>query len=49
MVMLHPLGRRSFLKFLSATVAGFAASQTNWQRVFAQQTITIAVRVVGSL
>ncbi|MFS8840904.1 phosphate ABC transporter substrate-binding protein PstS [Synechococcus sp. W55.2] len=41
MVTLHPLERRSFLKFLSATVAGFAASQTNWQRVFAQQTITI--------
>ncbi|MFT0798759.1 phosphate ABC transporter substrate-binding protein PstS [Synechococcus sp. R5-12] len=41
MVTLHPLERRSFLKFLSATVAGFAASQTNWQRVFARQTITI--------
>ncbi|MFS8801161.1 phosphate ABC transporter substrate-binding protein PstS [Synechococcus sp. R60.2] len=41
MVTLHPLERRSFLKFLSATVAGFAASQANWQRVFAQKTITI--------
>ncbi|MFS8860934.1 phosphate ABC transporter substrate-binding protein PstS [Synechococcus sp. B60.1] len=41
MLMLRSLGRRSFLKFVSATVAGFVASQANWQRVFAQQTVTI--------
>ncbi len=42
MLMSHSLGRRSFLKSLSAVAAGFAASQAGWQRVFAQQkTITI--------
>ncbi|MFS8900220.1 phosphate ABC transporter substrate-binding protein PstS [Synechococcus sp. H60.3] len=41
MLMLRSLGRRSFLKSVSATVAGFVASQANWQRVFAQQTVTI--------
>jgi phosphate transport system substrate-binding protein len=42
MSMSHSLGRRSFLKSLSAVAAGFAASQAGWQRVFAQQkTITI--------
>jgi phosphate transport system substrate-binding protein len=42
MLMSHSLGRRSFLKSLSAVVAGFAVSQAGWQRVFAQQkTITI--------
>ncbi len=41
MLMPRSLGRRSFLKSVSATVAGLAASQANWQRVFAQQTVTI--------
>ena len=41
MLMPRSLGRRSFLKSVSATVAGFAVSQANWQRVFAQQTVTI--------
>ncbi len=41
MLMPRFLGRRSFLKSVSATLAGLAASQAGWQRVLAQQTITI--------
>ncbi|MEN9201714.1 MAG: phosphate ABC transporter substrate-binding protein PstS [Thermostichus sp. DG_1_6_bins_120] len=35
------LGRRSFLKSLSATAAGFAASQASWRQVFAQQVVNL--------
>ncbi len=41
MLMPRFLGRRSFLKSVSATLAGLAASQAGWQRVLAQQAITI--------
>ncbi len=41
MLMPHSLGRRSFLKSVSATVAGLVASQAGWRGVFAQQTVTI--------
>ncbi len=41
MLMPRSLGRRSFLKSVSATLAGLAASQAGWQRVLAQQAITI--------
>jgi phosphate transport system substrate-binding protein len=41
MLFSRSFNRRFFLKSLSATVAGFAASQADWQRVFAQQVVNL--------
>ncbi|MCJ2541458.1 phosphate ABC transporter substrate-binding protein PstS [Thermostichus vulcanus] len=41
MLPVHSLNRRFFLKSLSATVAGFAASQADWRQVFAQQVVNL--------
>ncbi|MGQ9837434.1 MAG: phosphate ABC transporter substrate-binding protein PstS [Cyanobacteriota bacterium] len=41
MVFSHSFNRRFFLKSLSVTVAGFAASQSDWRQVFAQQVVNL--------
>lgn len=41
MLLSRSFNRRFFLKSLSATVAGFAASQADWRQVFAQQVVNL--------